>query len=621
VTNAFCRQITICSGKKISAAAWKDMQPSLQEITLPRLRRTARQGDPAGIKPCPQRSFLKLLNLQRFPLKLTRLGRSNYCFFLKRFHPQFHYLFGVPVSSLKGLSSMKISPANWLAILASAFFLLPLPGEAQSICYPVSNNPLVMENLCNSAPPRPSTSASSGQISAPPTATPHTLTALNINSVVLRNAPPIQAGDNLLMEANRGDFQLALLLDDGKVIVTGPHATTATTAWRTGRIKLAYPGAVNKRIVGMRVRLLHDGGEPLLLRAIKFQRHGRVILALAKRPPAPKETAAMIEPPMSYPPDPMIPNPHMANMSLPGPETLMPHPDSGFHSLKAPAFPMMFQTTTTTGDPNHYKFNGKELDAETGLYNYGARYYNPALSRFMSPDWSAKPVPIPYVNLLDPQTLNLYAYVRNNPTSLPDPDGHAIQLSDNADDRKKQLAAAQQAVGKNAGKYLYDNTDKNGHHYIGIYSNGPDGKGPAFKDINGASNKLNSIIGDSRTVFVSTVSPGTNVLPNLSPNGIIGSASSGVSPGGSRPINQQGDEVLYLTSGDPGKLRADLSSTGREAPITPGDVFSHETGHIFARWFGGDSNTSSVQMENNTRRLNGEPLRTGHGERNDVPLH
>ena len=25
-----------------------------------------------------------------------------------------------------------------------------------------------------------------------------------------------------------------------------------------------------------------------------------------------------------------------------------------------------------------YKFNGKELDAETGLYYYGARYYNPA---------------------------------------------------------------------------------------------------------------------------------------------------------------------------------------------------------------------------------------------------
>ncbi|HEY6250424.1 MAG TPA: RHS repeat-associated core domain-containing protein [Candidatus Angelobacter sp.] len=46
----------------------------------------------------------------------------------------------------------------------------------------------------------------------------------------------------------------------------------------------------------------------------------------------------------------------------------------------------MFQSTTTTGDPNHYKFNGKELDAETGLYNFGARYYSPALGRFVTPD-------------------------------------------------------------------------------------------------------------------------------------------------------------------------------------------------------------------------------------------
>jgi hypothetical protein len=215
--------------------------------------------------------------------------------------------------------------------------------------------------------------------------------------------------------------------------------------------------------------------------------------------------------------------------------------------------------------------------------------------------------------------LNLYAYVRNNPTSLPDLDGHAIQLSDDEQKRKQQLAAAQQTVGKQAGKYLYDNVDKNGHHYVGIYTNGPDGKGPAFKDFNGTAGKLNSIIQDSRIVFVSTVSPGTNVAPNLSPDGLIAPAGTG-SPGLSRPINQVGgDEVLYMINGDAGKLPGQLSSTDREAPISPGDIFSHEIGHIAARWFGGDSNTSSVQMENQTRRLNGEPTRTGHDEQNDVP--
>jgi len=42
----------------------------------------------------------------------------------------------------------------------------------------------------------------------------------------------------------------------------------------------------------------------------------------------------------------------------------------------------------------------------------------------MSPDWSAEPVPVPYADLTDPQTLNLYNYERGNPMSHADPDGH-----------------------------------------------------------------------------------------------------------------------------------------------------------------------------------------------------
>ena len=37
------------------------------------------------------------------------------------------------------------------------------------------------------------------------------------------------------------------------------------------------------------------------------------------------------------------------------------------------------------------------------------------MGRFMSPDWSAKLMPVPYAKLDNPQTLNLYAYVGNNP--------------------------------------------------------------------------------------------------------------------------------------------------------------------------------------------------------------
>lgn len=42
----------------------------------------------------------------------------------------------------------------------------------------------------------------------------------------------------------------------------------------------------------------------------------------------------------------------------------------------------------------------------------------------MSPDWADKPEAVPYSDLTDPQSLNLYGYVRNNPLSRADADGH-----------------------------------------------------------------------------------------------------------------------------------------------------------------------------------------------------
>jgi len=47
----------------------------------------------------------------------------------------------------------------------------------------------------------------------------------------------------------------------------------------------------------------------------------------------------------------------------------------------------------------------------------------------MSPDWSAKVDPIPYAKMDDPQSLNLYAYVGNNPLIDIDADGHTQLLA------------------------------------------------------------------------------------------------------------------------------------------------------------------------------------------------
>lgn len=74
-----------------------------------------------------------------------------------------------------------------------------------------------------------------------------------------------------------------------------------------------------------------------------------------------------------------------------------------------------YSANTTT----KWLFTSYERDAESGL-DYGlARYYSTRLGRFCSAD----PAGLTATRLDDPQTLNLYAYVRNDPVDLTDPSG------------------------------------------------------------------------------------------------------------------------------------------------------------------------------------------------------
>ncbi|OGO23025.1 MAG: hypothetical protein A2144_11670 [Chloroflexi bacterium RBG_16_50_9] len=78
---------------------------------------------------------------------------------------------------------------------------------------------------------------------------------------------------------------------------------------------------------------------------------------------------------------------------------------------------------TRAGDvPTDKKFTGQRLD-NTGLYYYGARYYDPQIGRFISPDTI---VPSP----ANPQSLNRYSYVLNNPLKYTDPSGHEVWIGD-----------------------------------------------------------------------------------------------------------------------------------------------------------------------------------------------
>lgn len=64
-------------------------------------------------------------------------------------------------------------------------------------------------------------------------------------------------------------------------------------------------------------------------------------------------------------------------------------------------------------------FNQQELDSDSGLIAMGARYYDPEIGRFLTPD----PVSVFESVQSNPKMLNRYAYANNNPLSYYDPDG------------------------------------------------------------------------------------------------------------------------------------------------------------------------------------------------------
>ena len=62
----------------------------------------------------------------------------------------------------------------------------------------------------------------------------------------------------------------------------------------------------------------------------------------------------------------------------------------------------------SSGTASKFLYTGQERDSETNLHYYNARYYDPHIRRFTQPDDIIQDV-------YDPQSLNRYSYVRNNP--------------------------------------------------------------------------------------------------------------------------------------------------------------------------------------------------------------
>ena len=104
-----------------------------------------------------------------------------------------------------------------------------------------------------------------------------------------------------------------------------------------------------------------------------------------------------------------------------------------------------------------YLFTSKELDSETGLYYFGARYYDPRTSVWQSPD----PILEKYLptggnannlagngGVYNPLNLAMYIYAHQNPLKFTDPDGNEISVKVEGANVRIHLTA--QATGSKA---------------------------------------------------------------------------------------------------------------------------------------------------------------------------
>jgi RHS repeat-associated protein len=158
--------------------------------------------------------------------------------------------------------------------------------------------------------------------------------------------------------------------------------------------------------------------------------------------------------------------------------------------------------------------SGKERDAETGLDYFGARCNASTMGRFMSPDPVAGQV-------ANPQSLNLYSYVRNNPIKFIDPTGMIVEWHDSPkscnkdktdcrtngqrgyEDRLKQMRESKDKKTREKGERLTRDYERlQGSKAVFEVVNAG-GSGPSHGDIqyNGNNHFTINLAGDTRYSF------------------------------------------------------------------------------------------------------------------------
>jgi RHS repeat-associated protein len=254
------------------------------------------------------------------------------------------------------------------------------------------------------------------------------------------------------------------------------------------------------------------------------------------------------------------------------------------------------------------RFTGKERDAESGLDDFGARYYASTMGRFMSPDSSG------YSGLTNPQSWNLYAYTLNNPLRYVDPSGHTVECKTDA---AGCLAAAQAAVGKDAAGQLTTQTTTTQNWFQKLFGLSTTtttlqitGNESDFRAASGNASKLADLI-DSKTNFGVSISQNAEYEHPGMVNGFINDSGSNLYGGAVTMLPSQGlipQVFLDPRSAMVPGMRED-EDRDHIPPANLGEKFAHELlGHMWGEVFGGApggtaaNKRDAVNSENEVRR-------------------
>jgi RHS repeat-associated protein len=249
------------------------------------------------------------------------------------------------------------------------------------------------------------------------------------------------------------------------------------------------------------------------------------------------------------------------------------------------------------------RYTGKERDTESGLDYFGARYYASSMGRWMSPDWAAKVQPVPYSKLDNPQTLNLYSYVGNNPLSRFDPDGHEVDLGTNADKgkklildnvNKKERALVSSVTDQKTGKTSLQIDPKAAAAFKGTHTDG--------------FNMLSQAISSDKVIQVNVVDPKTMLT---GPDGVSSPISSPTWGGGASAPTANGAIVSVSSGGGADVLGQSGAMISSPASIVMGhELLGHGLGYISVGHDGTEAH--AIGVENQLRDEQGLPLREPH---------